>query len=205
MQRLFRAHRERRVHGPQLQYASLHSQMRCQPRALPAPPPAPSLVSCTRKGISAHIRMNTADEGSALRWVCDVELVRLERTVCALQDAVDHTLEAMTGAAAQNKMLPPRSSPPLHRDTLTPWRGAAEQAADVDMGEGKDRKTLRTPGLLHGRSAEFADSPIGVDFGQGQGYHRLSVGASNDSSNASSFPPSPADARAPAAARVSLM
>lgn len=144
--------------------------------------------------------MNTADEGNALRWVCDVELVRLERTICALQDAVDHTLEAMTGAAAHNKKLPPRSSPPLHPDTLTPWRGVAEQAAHGDVGKGQDR----SPGLLHG-GAEFADSPIGVDFVQGQGYQRPSIDASHDSSNDSSFPPSPAHARAPAGARVSLM
>ena len=138
-----------------------------------------------------------------------MELVRLERTICALQDAVDHTLEAMTGEAAHKKMLPPRSSPPLHPDTLTPWRGVAEQAADGDVGKGQGDHAFvvsrGSPGLLHGRGAEFADSPIGVDFVQGQGYQRPSIDASHDSSNDSSFPPSPAHARAPAGARVSLM
>jgi hypothetical protein len=63
-----------------------------------------------------------------LKWVRDVELIRLERTMLALQDAMDHVLEAVGPLSAS---LPTSATSQRERERLHAVYGAAAEYTAV--------------------------------------------------------------------------
>ena len=110
-----------------------------------------------RRQHEGSMKMRIAQVESQMMWIRDVELVRLERTMLALQDALDHVLEAVAPlTTAASASLTPASARRCSPERSAGRRGAGEGASSSSSFGQDWQPSPRSP--ARSLASKFANS-----------------------------------------------